>query len=130
MKKQIILASALCLGMLASAENIQVKNFRYAGPYVVQQPYMVDSVDVNSKTFAMKNLLDTPLSLEQLEQGISFSGEVLPNVSDGYALHLVGFTLQSKAYTEAKLIIEGVVNYQVFVNGKKLNGSTMTYKTF
>ena len=126
MKKQIILASALCLGLLASAENIEVKNFRYAGPYAVQQPYMIDSVDVNSKAFAIKNLLDAPLSLEQVQQGTSFSGEVVSNVSDGHALHLVGFTLQSKAYIEAKLKIEGVTNYQVFVNGKKQNGSSLT----
>ena len=45
MKKQILLAGALCATMLASAENIDVKSFRYAGPYAVQQPYMVDSVD-------------------------------------------------------------------------------------
>ena len=50
MKKQILLAGALCASMLASAENIDVKSFRYAGPYVVQQPYLVDSVDVNSKS--------------------------------------------------------------------------------
>ena len=126
MKKQIILAGALCMGMLASAENIDVKSFRYAGPYMVQQPYMVDSVDVNSKAFAMKNLLDTPLALEQLQQGTSFSGEVLPNTSNGYALHLLGFTLQSKAYTKAVLKVEGVKNYQLYVNGKKQNGTELT----
>ena len=55
MKKQILLAGALCASMLASAENIDVKSFRYVGPYQVHQPYLVDSVDVNSKAFAMKN---------------------------------------------------------------------------
>ena len=119
MKKQILLAGVLCASMMASAENIDVKSFRYVGPYQVQQPYLVDSVDVNSKAFAMKNLLDTPLALEQLEQGISFQGETLPNVDKGYALHLLGFTLQSNAYTEAELKIEGVTNYQLYVNGQK-----------
>ena len=103
MKKQILLAGALCASMLASAENINVKSFRYVGPYPVQQPYLVDSVDVNSKAFAMKNLLDTPLSFEQLQQGTSFDGEVLPKTDQGYALHLLGFTLQSKAYTQATI---------------------------
>ena len=126
MKKQILLAGALCASMLASAENIDVKSFRYAGPYVVQQPYLVDSVDVNSKAFAMKSLLDTPLALEQLEQGTSFTGEVLPNTSNGYALHLLGFTLQSKAYTKASLKVEGVKIYQLYVNGKKQNGTELT----
>ena len=126
MKKQILLVGALCATMLASAENIDVKSFRYAGPYAVQQPYMVDSVDVNSKAFAMKTLLDTPLSLELLEQGSAFSGELLPNVSDGHALHLIGFALQAHAYTEAKLNVKGVKDYQLFVNGKKHSGSNLT----
>ena len=118
MKKTILLAGALCASMLASAENIDVKSFRYAGPYPVQQPYMVDSVDVNSKAFAMKNLLDTPLAFEQLEQGASFNGETLPNVSVGYALNLLGFTLQSKAYTKATLKVEGVKKVQINVDGQ------------
>ena len=61
------MAGALCLSLGASAENIEVKSFRYAGPYAVQQPYMVDSVDVNSKAFSLKTMLDTPLSLEVLD---------------------------------------------------------------
>lgn len=126
MKKQIILAGALSMGLLASAENIDVKSFRYAGPFVVQQPYLVDSVDVNSKAFAMKNLLDTPLSFEQLSQSTTFEGEVLPKTTDGYALHLVGFHLQNNAYTEAKLDIKGIANYQLFVDGKKQAGGSLT----
>ena len=126
MKKQILLAGALFATMLALAENIDVKSFRYAGPYVVQQPFMVDSVDVNSKAFAMKSLLDTPLSLDLLEQGTVFNGEVLPNVSDGHALHLVGFALQSHVYTEAKLKVQGVKDYQLFVDGKKHSGGNLT----
>ena len=126
MKKPILLAGMLCATMLASAENIDVKSFRYAGPYPVQQPYLVDSVDVNSKAFAMKTLLDTPLALGQLQEGTSFSGEVLPNISEGHALHLLGFTLQSKAYTKATLKVEGISNYQVYVNGKKQHGADLT----
>ena len=126
MKKQILLAGALCASMFASAEKVEVNTFRYAGPYQVQQPYMVDSVDVHSKAFAMKNLLDTPLSFDQLQQGTSFTGEVLPGVSNGSSLHLLGFTLQSKAYTKATLKVEGVKNFQVFVDGKKQTGTELT----
>ncbi|MBR5542380.1 MAG: S9 family peptidase [Bacteroides sp.] len=126
MKKQILLVSLLCATMLASAENIDVKSFRYAGPYQVQQPYLVDSVDVNSKAFAMKNLLDTPLTFEQLQEGTLFSGEMLPNTNHGHALHLLGFTIQSKAYTKATLKVEGIQNYHIYVNGKKQFGSDLT----
>ena len=38
MKKGIIVGCALCLGALSSnAGNVDVKTFRYAGPYVVQK---------------------------------------------------------------------------------------------
>ena len=70
MKKQICFIGALLASMSLSAEIVNVRTFRYAGPYVVQQPYLVDSVDVNSKTFVMKNLLETPLALDAVKQYI------------------------------------------------------------
>lgn len=112
--------------MLAGAETIDITTFRYAGPYAVQAPFMVDSVDVNSKTFVAERLLDTPLSADALQQSAPFSGAVLPGSESGYALHLVGFTLQNTRYATAKLKIEGLKNYQLFVDGKKLEGNELT----
>ena len=125
MKKSILCVGALCMGLWASAENIEVKSFRYAGPYAVQQPFMIDSVDVNSKAFAMKKFLDTPLSFEPLKEATSFSGDVLP-ATEGHALHLLEFTLQNTAYAKAKLNIEGLKNYQLYVDGKKQEGTELT----
>ena len=125
MKKSILCVGALCMGLWASAENIEVKSFRYAGPYAVQQPFMIDSVDVNSKAFAMKKFLDTPLSFESLKEATSFSGDVLP-ATEGHALHLLEFTLQNTAYAKAKLNIEGLKNYQLYVDGKKQEGTEFT----
>ena len=125
MKKTILCVGALCMGLWASAENIEVKSFRYAGPYAVQQPFMIDSVDVNSKAFAMKKFLDTPLSFESLKEATSFSGDVLP-ATEGHALHLLEFTLQNTAYAKAKLNIEGLKNYQLYVDGKKQEGTELT----
>ena len=125
MKKSILCVGALCMGLWASAENIEVKSFRYAGPYAVHQPYMIDSVDVNSKAFAMKKFLDTPLSFESLKEGASFSGDVLP-ATEGHALHLLEFTLQNTSYAKAKLNIEGLKNYQLYVDGKKQEGAEFT----
>ena len=125
MKKSILCVGALCMGLWASAENIEVKSFRYAGPYAVQQPFMIDSVDVNSKAFAMKKFLDTPLSFESLKEATSFSGDVLL-ATEGHALHLLEFTLQNTAYAKAKLNIEGLKNYQLYVDGKKQEGTELT----
>ena len=53
MKKQILLSCALAWAVMAGAETIDITTFRYAGPYVVQAPFQVDSVDVNSKTLSL-----------------------------------------------------------------------------
>ena len=125
MKKHLLMAGALCLSLGASAENIEVKSFRYAGPYAVQQPYMVDSVDVNSKAFSLKTMLDTPLSLEVLDGASLLSADALPALT-GNALHVLGFHVQNTAYTQAQLKVEGLTNYQVYVDGKKLSGTQLT----
>ena len=119
MKKQILITSALCLGLMASAETIDVQSFRYAGPYAVQTPFMIDNVDVNSKAFSLKAMLDTPLSLDILEQ--TPVSNQLPTLS-GNALHVLAFHVQNTAYTKAKLKVEGLTNYQVYVDGKKVSG--------
>ena len=126
MKKQILLSCALCWAMMASAETIDITTFRYAGPYAVQAPFQVDSVDVNSKTFVSDRLLDTPLSIDVLQQGASFTGEVLPGSESGYALHMVGFVLENTRYATAKLKIDGLKKYQLYVDGKKQEGTALT----
>ena len=88
MKKQILLSCALAWAVMAGAETIDITTFRCAGPYIVQAPFQVDSVDVNSKTFVSGRLLDTPLSVDVLQQGTLFTGGLLPGSDSGYALHM------------------------------------------
>lgn len=126
MKKQILLSCALCWGLLAGAKTVDITTFRYAGPYTVQTPFLVDSVDVNSKTFVSDRLLETPLSMDVLKQATLFSGTVVPGASSGYALHLLSFTLENTQYATAKLKIEGLKNYQLYIDGKKHEGATLT----
>ena len=112
MNKQLLAAGALCLGLTAAAETLDIKKVRYAGPYAVQQPYQIDQLDVNSKEFSLSRLLDMPLKVDVIQQGTPFSGEILPNVAQGHALHLVGFAVENTRYTTAKLQIKGIQNYQ------------------
>lgn len=127
MKKQILLSCAFCWAMMAGAETIDITTFHYVGPYPVRAPFMVDSVDVNSKTFSAQSLLDTPLSMDALQRAAPFTGTVLPgSASSGYALHLVGFTLENTRYATAKLKIEGLKNYHLYIDGKKHEGTDLT----
>ena len=82
MKKGIIVGCALCLGALSSnAGNVDVKAFRYAGPYVVQKPFMTDSANVDGKLFHEEDLLQSTLSLDALRSGKSLEGGVLPHTA-------------------------------------------------
>ena len=125
MKKQILLSCALAWAVMAGAETIDITTFRYAGPYVVQAPFQVDSVDVNSKTFVSGRLLDTHLSVDVLQQGTLFTGGVLPGSDSGYALHMMGFVLENTRYATAKLKIDGLKRYQLYVDGKKQEGTEL-----
>lgn len=51
MKRDILILSALCTCCNLFAEEITVKYLRYAGPYEIKSPFIVDSLDVNSKKF-------------------------------------------------------------------------------
>ena len=62
-------SAALCASMTAQAETIEVKKFKYAGPFPVSLPWMADSVDIKGEKFAMEKLLDSPLSFNSFNQG-------------------------------------------------------------
>ena len=64
MKKSVF---AVILGLIAAsavAKDIKIERFRYAGPYEMRAPLMLDSVSLDSQPFKVENLLETPLKLE------------------------------------------------------------------
>ncbi|MDE6066715.1 MAG: prolyl oligopeptidase family serine peptidase [Duncaniella sp.] len=122
-----ILPSLLALGISATgvAETIGVHSFKYAGPYAIQAPYMIDSVDVASHKYDVKARLATPISLDLVKKGREFNDSVFPAVT-GDALHLVAFTLDNNHYAKAKINVSGVKNYELYVDGKKNSGGEMS----
>ena len=113
---------AFCLGALSSnAEDVDIKHFRYAGPYTVQKPFVLEQTDVNGKAFQAEDLLRSSLSLEAMQQARALEGGVLPSTS-GYALHLAGFTVDNTRYAKGQLTVKGVENYVVYIDGKEHKG--------
>ena len=123
MKKLLLSLVALTGCLFANGETMKVNRFKYAGPYTVNQPYMADQTDVNGKTYNEKGILDTYLSFTSLENA-QFTGQTPADTPEN-TLNLIGFTLKNERFAKGEIKVEGVENYAVYVNGKKLSGSKL-----
>ncbi|WP_289763392.1 S9 family peptidase [uncultured Duncaniella sp.] len=123
--RALSLAGLATLWLGASAEKIDVTSFRYQGPFVVNHPVMVDSVDVNSKKFDRTSLLATPVSLATAKTGREITGDVVLG-SNRDAIHLLNFSIDNERYVTATLKIDGLRHHEVYLDGKKLDGDKLT----
>ena len=122
--KSGLLAAALMASISASAETIEVKTLKYAGPYAVAQPWMADSVNIKGEAFDLKQLLDSPLSFTLLNKGKEVSAAQLLADKQQDALHLASFCVSNTQRTKATIAVEGLEQYRLFVDGEqvKVNG--------
>ena len=117
--KSGLLAAALMASISASAETIEVKTLKYAGPYAVAQPWMADSVNIKGEAFDLKQLLDSPLSFTLLNKGKEVSAaQLLADKQD--ALHLASFCVSNTQRTKASIAVEGLEQYRLFVDGEQV----------
>lgn len=123
MKKLLLTLVALTGCLFANGETMKINRFKYAGPYVVSQPYMTDKTDVNGKTYAQKGILETYLSFSALESAPYV--EATPANAPKNSLNLIGFTLKNERFAKGEIKVEGVEKYAVYVNGKKLSGEKL-----
>lgn len=117
--KSGLLAAVLMASISASAETIEVKTLKYAGPYSVAQPWMADSVNIKGEAFDLKQLLDSPLSFTLLNKGKEVSAaQLLADKQD--ALHLASFCVSNTQRTKATIAVEGLEQYRLFVDGEQV----------
>ena len=116
MKRKIIFTLALsAICAIAFAETIEVKTFRYAGPFEVKTPHKVDTTDIAGKPFDPESALDRELSLELLKAAPK-AAEL--QLADAPALHLLGFSLENARYAHATVKIEGLKHTRLLMDGK------------
>ena len=118
--KSGLLAAALMASISASAETIEVKALKYAGPYAVAQPWMADSVNIKGEAFDLKQLLDSPLSFTLLNKGKEVSAAQLLADKQQDALHLASFCVSNTQRTKATIAVEGLEQYRLFVDGEQV----------
>ena len=118
--KSGLLAAALMASISASAETIEVKTLKYAGPYAVAQPWMADSVNIKGEAFDLKLLLDSPLSFTLLNKGKEVNAAQLLTDKQQDALHLASFCVSNTQRTKATIAVEGLEQYRLFVDGEQV----------
>lgn len=121
-KSHLYLLTGVLFGLNTAVQAIDVTTFRYQGPYAVHCPLMLDSIDINAKTFSDESLLNTSLSLQPVSESKIFSGKHAPVSADDYALHLLRFNLRSRGYTKGRIIVTGLRSYEVLVGGLPVQG--------
>lgn len=122
MTRLFALLCALMSLTTVCAGKIEVRNFKYAGPYELSTPVLVDSVDVNKKSFEAKYLIDATVRLDG--EGVPFSGPFAPKSDKGVALHTLSFEMSNHVFAKAKIFVEGLKEYKVFVDGKETKGES------
>ncbi len=124
MKRLTILALLLAATTSVPAnDTIQINSFRYAGPFEVTVPHLVDSLNIDGKKFQMKSFLDVPLSLDAVNDACVVS--TVPEC-DKDALHLLGFNIENRIYAKASIKVDGLKEYHLYVDGKKQNGGELS----
>ena len=121
MKKSVF---AVILGLIAAsavAKDIKIERFRYAGPYEMRAPLMLDSVSLDSQPFKVENLLETPLKLSLVKSAKVVADTVFSH-SGTPSLHLLGFQVQNSAFAKAKISVKGLKNYHLYIDGTKTSG--------
>ena len=120
------LASVCGLG--ASADLLRVDSFDHYGPFPLQTPVMVDSLDVNGKAFTDESLSSAPSSL--LLPGVPVKTGPTANAPTHTtpAVHILSFNFENASYATPELSVSGIGNYAVYLDGKKTDSNKLTLR--
>lgn len=105
-----------------SADTLRVESFRYSGPLSFRTPYPVDSTDINKNKPDTLAILDSPMNLENVKNA-AVASSFIGNGRN--ALHLASFDIENKTFAKASIKIEGVENYRLYLDGKKVSGNDL-----
>lgn len=107
---------ALAAIMPASAEVIDVRSVSYAGPFEVTSPVRLGRPSP-VKTSTMQ---DIAVSASAPATAITLDS-IAPGCERAEAVHVLSFDVDARRYTPARLIVEGIENPDVSLNGKKIS---------
>ncbi|MDE6048387.1 MAG: prolyl oligopeptidase family serine peptidase [Paramuribaculum sp.] len=128
MKKLVAaVLTAVSVSAMAS-DTIKVESFRYAGPFPIGSPVVIDSLDVNSQKFDINSVLDLPTNIKSALSGGHTTGTVLLPGGDVPAINVISFDVTNRGYATPVLDVKGLENYRLFVNDMPAPAGQLTLK--
>ena len=128
MKRVLLLSIAILLNFMTTAQQLEITRVKHSGPFIIPAPFMADSTDVNFKEWNAKSLLDLPLSANALKNAqYKEISAITENTGEETAnsINILGFTLQNSRYAKTTINIEGIEDYHIYHNGKRIQGQEL-----
>ncbi len=120
------LITAICLAgtlLAARAEDFKVTSFETFGPFPIQAPLMVDSLDVNKKPFSEKLFDNAPGILSPK----SLRHKTPKAVAEGgHAVRVLSFDFRNTMFTQPEVDVEGIKKYTLYLDGRKVKDGDLT----
>lgn len=119
MMRKYLCGTLLMLALSSSAQQTTaVTEFNLFGPFAVNEPFAVDTVNVSGQKFDAKSLLDA-VALERLQSADAtvWQGEVLPVVDGQQSVGMLTFYVNNSSYMKATLHVDGPQTAKTYVDG-------------
>ena len=106
---------------IAMADTIPAEGLRFAGPFPIVRPLVIDQLDVNSKPYSIESALSLPANLSTISRDAkSPDGKAFKaGKDDALAFAIVDFS-NASLYTP-EIIVEGPEHYRIYVDGEEIS---------
>lgn len=122
--KAILTTILTLLATMCMAQSVKIEKVHHQGPFRIQRPMIIDSVDAAQKKFSTNMLLDTRVQSQGLWKSATIGLAQAPKQNDSTKtdLYLAGFDFAVKGFAKVEVAVTGPKNYKVFVNDKETRG--------
>ena len=124
MNKKIMLSLPLLLASTLAMAQVKVEQVRHCGPYRIQTPMLIDSVDAAQKKYSRDMLLETHIANTQMDKAQLMPLSQAPTTNDSTTanLYMAGFDFTVRGYAKVTVEVKGPKQNKVYVNNKEVRG--------
>ena len=121
-RKLTVFTLSVAFATTTMAAETVVGSVRHAGPFKLQQPIVIDSIDNNQSRYSAETLINTPLSLKLADDKALTPLSALK--LDTTMMHLVRFDVNAGKYLKnVSVAVKGAKQCKVYADGREQSGT-------